>query len=133
MNNFKKYFDSCYQYTLENNLRMSWDDSELITLDPYTLKMESLSSEVFGFTTYDSKMDVLLSERMIEVLECILNWTTFAYIKDPDNYINYITMVNMPFLKGSIDWWTSIRWAFFWLTHKSKKFWDITVRYDELE
>lgn len=71
-------------------------------------------ADLFGFTTYDSSIDKLLSENMIEVLECILQKKTFDYLdKSPENYLNYLNMVNMPFLKEKLEWGTSIRGAWF--------------------
>jgi hypothetical protein len=72
-----------------------------------------LGSEIFDFTTYDGDVDSLFASKMIEVLECILNGTTFKYQEDESNYLNYLTMVNMPFLRGTLDYGTSIRGAWF--------------------
>jgi hypothetical protein len=50
----------------------------------------------------------------LEVCEVILNGKTVAYINESDaNYKNYITIVNMPFLRGKLEWGTSIRGAWF--------------------
>ena len=76
-------------------------------------KMEYLASSIFDFTTYDGEIDILLAGRMIEVLKVILNRNTFEYIKDREQYLNYLTMVNMPFLKDKLDWGGSIRGAWF--------------------
>jgi hypothetical protein len=77
-------------------------------------KLEYLSEMVFDFTTYDSKVDELFAEKMIEVLECILNSKPFEYQqKSNEQYINYLTMVNMPFLVDKLEWGTSIRGAWF--------------------
>ena len=76
-------------------------------------KMEYLGSVIFDFTTYDGAIDVLFAERMIPVLKCILNRTTFEYQKDEKQNINYLTMVNMPFLIDKLDWGGSIRGAWF--------------------
>jgi hypothetical protein len=51
---------------------------------------------------------------MIEVIECIVNKTTFDYQnKSQKHYENYIMMCNAPFLVGKLEWGTSIRGA--WL------------------
>lgn len=76
-------------------------------------KLAFLGNVIFDFTTYDGEMDELFAEKMIEVIDSILNGKTFDYIKDRSNYINYLTMVNMPFLKEKIDWGTSVRGAWF--------------------
>jgi hypothetical protein len=76
-------------------------------------KLAFIGSVVFDFTTYDGDMDEFLAIKMIEVVECILSGTTFEYQKDEANYMNYMTMVNMPFLKDKIEWGASIRGAWF--------------------
>jgi hypothetical protein len=76
-------------------------------------KMQFLSDVVFDFTTYDGVLDEYFGQKMIEVLDVILNRTSFEYIKDESNYLNYITMVNMPFLKDKLEWGSSIRGAWF--------------------
>jgi hypothetical protein len=76
-------------------------------------KMEYLGSSIFDFTTYDGEIDILFAEKMIEVLKAILNKNTFEYIKNKEQYLNYLTMVNMPFLTDKLDWGSSIRGAWF--------------------
>ena len=80
---------------------------------PPNNRLEWIGNYVFDFTTYHGEMDEFFAKKMLEVIECILNNTTFDYQKDGANYINYLTMVNMPFLKGMLDWGTSIRGAWF--------------------
>lgn len=77
-------------------------------------KMEFVGDTIFDFVTYSGEMDKLFASRMIEVIECILSGNQFEYqaISD-ENYVNYITMVNMPFLIDKLDWGTSIRGAWF--------------------
>ena len=76
-------------------------------------KMEYLGSNIFDFITYDDDIDILFAEKMVEVLKVILNKNTFEYIKDEKQYINYLTMVNIPFLTDKLDWGGSIRGAWF--------------------
>lgn len=76
-------------------------------------KMEYLGSSIFDFTTYDSEIDILFAEKMVEVLKVILNKNTFEYIENREQYLNYLTMINMPFLKDKLDWGNSIRGAWF--------------------
>ena len=69
---------------------------------------------IFNFTTYDSSIDEILATKMLEVIEAILNKNTFEYIEgSEENYMNYLTMVNMPFFKYKLSWGTSIRGAWF--------------------
>lgn len=84
-----------------------------ITGCPPHNKMAFIGSYIFDFTTYDGNIDELFAMKMIEVIDCILNSTTFDYQNKEENYINYLTMVNMPFLKDKLDWGTSIRGAWF--------------------
>lgn len=76
-------------------------------------KMAYAGVYLFDFTTYDEDADVLFAKNMIEVLKCILDKTTFEYQKDEKQYINYLTMVNMPFLTDKLEWGGSIRGAWF--------------------
>lgn len=102
MKNFKSELDKLYTFCKEE-----------MECPPET-KMEFLGAHIFDFTTYDGEIDVLFAERMIEVLESILKRTTFDYQKESEEkYINYLLMVNMPFLKGKLDWGGSIRGAWF--------------------
>ena len=79
----------------------------------FETKMEYLGSTVFDFTTYDGAIDVLFAEKMIPVLKCILDRKTFEYQENKEQYINYLMMVNMPFLVDKLEWGTSIRGAWF--------------------
>ena len=79
-------------------------------------KLMFLGSNIFKFTTYDGAVDELFAKKMIEVIDCILNKKTSEYHKygeNQANYLNYLTMVNMPFLADKLEWGTSIRWAWF--------------------
>lgn len=79
-------------------------------------KLMFLGSDIFNFTTYDGAIDELFAKKMIEVIECILNKQTSEYHKHGENqanYLNYLTMVNMPFLADKLEWGTSIRSAWF--------------------
>lgn len=77
-------------------------------------KIEFVGNEIFDLTCYDSEVDEMLGSKMLEVIECILNNKTFDYQQTSrQNYINYLIMVNMPFMKDKLNWGTSIRGAFF--------------------
>lgn len=79
-------------------------------------KEEYVGSMIFDFTTYDGDLYSLFALEMIEVIDCILNRKTFKYIKDKNNYKNYILMCNMPFLVDKLEWGGSIRGAWFYQT-----------------
>jgi len=77
-------------------------------------KMQFLGDVIFDFTTYDSAMDEILASKMVAVIGAILSKTTYEYIKvSEESYLDYITMVNMPFLQDKLEWGTSIRGAWF--------------------
>ena len=77
-------------------------------------KLEYVGGHVFDFTTYDGGLDIIFANKMLEVIECIVNKTTFDYQnKSQEHYENYILMCNAPFLVGKLEWGTSIRGA--WL------------------
>jgi len=84
---------------------------------PPDSKIEFAGSHIFEFTTYHGAMDEIIACMMLEVIDAILNRTTFKYIGDIDvnnpDYLNYLLMVNMPFLIGKIDWGGSIQGAWF--------------------
>ena len=80
---------------------------------------------------YDGDASERFALKMIEVIESIINRTTFDYQKE--NYDNYLTMVNMPFLVDKLEWGGSIRGA--WLDY-SKEYtlsYDIKIEKDEIE
>lgn len=72
-------------------------------------KLEFIADSVFGFVTYDSEIDEILASKMIEVLNVLVSKTWATYTVERENYINFLTMVNMPFLIDKLDWSTSIR------------------------
>ena len=68
-------------------------------------------ADVFGITTYDGEMDKLFVNKALEVCNAITDKKTFEYIENKDNYVWYLTMVNLPFFSSKIEWGTSIRGA----------------------
>lgn len=81
--------------------------------NPYS-KLTFVGECVFNFTTYDDAVSEAFAGLMLEVIGSIMNRTTFDYQrKSPQHYINYLIMVNMPFLKDKLEWGGSIRGA--WL------------------
>lgn len=87
---------------------------------PPESRLEYLATNVFGFTTYDGEMDVRFARKAIEVCDAITNKTTFDFIKDPDNYADYLLMCNLPFFAKKLNWGTSIRGAW----------WDFKIEFD---
>ena len=100
MENYKEQLDKLYLEEKDNEC-------------PPDNKFQFLGNSIFGFTTYDSGIDELFAKKMLEVIDCIYNKTIFDYQNDENNYINYLTMVNMPFMQGKLEWGTSIRGAWF--------------------
>ena len=76
-------------------------------------KLDFISDYVFDFYTYDTEISETMAKQMLDVLESILNEKTFEYILKKENYVNYINMINTPFLIKKIEYGTSIRGA--WL------------------
>ncbi len=92
--------------------RTSGDDGEMS-------RLAYLCDYIFNLTTYDAGLSELLARRALEVCVAITNRTTFDYIKDPDLYIWYVMMCNMPFFEKRLNWGTSIRGAW-WDTSAPK-------------
>lgn len=78
-----------------------------------------LSMNIFDFTTYCGYIDSVLVEKAIKACEAINNRTTFDLIKDKDDYIWFITILNTPFFIGKIEWGSSIRGA--WWIYGAKE------------
>jgi hypothetical protein len=90
--NYKEKLDELYKEALES------------PFCPPENKLQFLGSTLFDFTTYDGSMDEIFAKNMLEVIKAISDKTTFEYIKDEKNYMNYLTMVNMGFLYNKISW-----------------------------
>lgn len=97
---YKKLLEEKYQERLQEQCS-----------SPPNSKLEWVGDEIFDFTTYDGQVSELFTTCMFEALKSILNGTTFEYIENRDNYLNYLAMVNMPFLRNKLEWGTSIRGA----------------------
>jgi len=94
-------------------------------------RLDFIGETIFNFTMYDGDASERFALKMIEVIESLINRTTFEYQKE--NYDNYLTMVNMPFLVDKLEWGGSIRGA--WLDY-SKEYtisYDIKIEKDEIE
>jgi hypothetical protein len=100
-----KYFKNILDENFEKQSEMGLE---------FDSKLEYLGNIIFDFITYDGDMDVVFAEKMIPVLSCIVNKKTFEYqAESNDNYLNYLMMVNLPFLIDKLEWGTSIRGAWF--------------------
>jgi len=100
MGRFIKILDENYKF---------WQEMDC----PPESKMEYAGSVIFDFTTYDSLVDSTFATLMLEVVGCILNRTATKYMNNEDCYLNYLIMVNMPFLTDKLEWGGSIRGAWF--------------------
>lgn len=76
-------------------------------------KLQFLGNRIFDFITYDYMADELFAKKTLEVIECILNRTNSHYQKSRENYINYMYIVNTPFMRDKLEWGSSIRGAWF--------------------
>lgn len=101
-----------YQNLLEEEYQSQKESS-----CPPENKLQFIGEYIFSFRTYDDEITELLAKKMLEVLQQILNKTTFSYLENQENYLNYLTMVNMSFLKDKLDCGTSIRGA--WISPDS--------------
>jgi len=81
--------------------------------DDYKMsKLAYVGNYIFGFTTYDYRMDEKLALKMTEVLKALIIGNPWQYHElNDDNYQNYILMCNSPFLKNNLEWGTSIHGA----------------------
>ncbi len=118
MKNFKEILEK--EYTEEKE----WNEC----LDT---RLQYVGNTIFNFTTYDGDADSRFALKMIEVLESIINRTTFEY--QIENYDNYLTMVNMPFLVDKLEWGSSIRGAWLDTAKKYVLSNDIEIEKDEIE
>lgn len=100
MNDYKEILDIAYRKQKETECP---PDNKFVFVGDY----------IFDFTTYDGSMSSFMAKLMLDVCGTILNGHTFKYVENKTNYLNYLLMVNMPFLEEKIEWGTSIRGAWF--------------------
>lgn len=84
-------------------------------------KLEFIGNHIFEFETYEDVVLSLMTKKAIEVCGVITNFTTFDYIKDDNNNMWFLVMVNMPFFKNKLEWGVSIRGAW-WDCYPNKCF-----------
>jgi len=104
----RKLYDQWQEYTNE-----TFPDNE--SLDTYFTIQEKkcifLSSAIVGITTYDDELSKEYGKMILDTLIQIKNRTIFEYIKDKENYKNFIFSCN--FIKDWLEWGISIRGAWF--------------------
>lgn len=105
-------------YTTQDYLRML-EEGHMETQDRAS-RLEYLSEYIFDFTTYESEYSELFAKKALEVCAAVSDGKTFEYIKQPDNRLWYLLMVNMPFFTNKLSWGTSIRGAW-WAGPSHKK------------
>lgn len=92
-----------------------WQNTVCTGLDAYFNEQEKkcifLSSAIVGITTYNDDLSAEFGKMILDTLIQIKNRTTFEYIKDENNYKNYILSCN--FIESWLNWGTSIRGAWF--------------------
>jgi hypothetical protein len=88
--------------------------------EDHPTRLEFLSSEVFGFITYDSHPSIEFGRKAVEVCDAITHRSIETYIEDPDNYRWYLLMLNTSFFEGRLNWGSSIRGAW-WDLRDDKK------------
>lgn len=109
MNTISEYLEFLKNNIKQNNFNLNSE------MTPF----EYLSEKIFDFTTYEQEASEFLAKKALDVCVAITKKETFNYIKDKDNRIWYLTMVNMPFFKDKLEWGTSIRGAW-WNNYNSK-------------
>lgn len=72
-----------------------------------------LITDMFNVVLYDDNMSELFAEKIIATLEAIRDRTTFKFIEDRQNYIDYLTVVNLGMIFPLVEWGGSIRGAWF--------------------
>ena len=75
-------------------------------------KLIFLAEELCDITTYDSDLDLHFGERILNILKVINDGNTFTFIKDKNNYLEYITIINLMPINW-LEWGSSIRGAWF--------------------
>lgn len=70
-----------------------------------------LASHIFGFVTYEDEYGELFARKALEVCAAISGSKTYDYIKEPENRLWYLLMVNMPFFYDKLSWGCSVRGA----------------------
>jgi hypothetical protein len=91
--------------------RMLTEGYEAIASTDPIGRLEYLADYLFDFTTYESEYSELFAKKALEVCAAISDSKTFEYIKEPENRLWYLLMVNMPFFADKLEWGTSIRGA----------------------
>lgn len=121
-----KYGKNCSLEDYVALLETSYTAYQTIMPNAVANRLDYLCGCVFDFVTYDDKMSTLFATKALEVCKAINDANTHEYIcKSSENYTWYITMCNMEFFKGRINWGTSIRGA--WWDHKDTSFYNCQI------
>lgn len=100
---------------MEKIERLKNDIHEYIELMNHETFKEAKNSyilnHIFNITTYDSDLDEKFVKAILEIMNVIIERKNWEYIEDKNNYIKFITIVNL--IIESLDWGTSIRGCFF--------------------
>lgn len=87
-----------------------------------------LGTQIFNFTTYDDGMTDLFTRKAVEVVRAVNDRTTFEYIKaSTENYQWYLLMCNMPFFADKLEWGTSVRGAWWDITHPHREVYKLNT------
>lgn len=73
--------------------------------------LDFLTGEVLDVFTYDGELDNLLIKPIVDVLNAIVNRTTFLYQNTLESRLNFVIVCHLPYVAKRIDWGTSIRGA----------------------
>lgn len=106
---------------MANKLLKEFEERKQVQED---MEIYDLVAEKLGICTYDSDVDKLFIREMMEVIDVILQRTTFDYQESYEKYLIYLRMVHMPFIADRINWGTSIRGAWFEDENVMQEFYD---------
>lgn len=101
-----------------NILDESWRHEREVYREGDMSRLEYIGESIFDFTTYDSGITEKFAAAALAVCEAINEEKTFEFIKDEEDYLTYLLMVNMPFFKDRLEWGCSIRGA--WWNEKQE-------------
>lgn len=79
--------------------------------DEYYTHWYNYLADVIGIVTYDGDLTVRFLSDIFDSVYSICIGDTFNFISNESNYIKYIIVCNLPFLKNRLEWGGSIRGA----------------------
>lgn len=75
---------------------------------PYESRFQFISRYIFKFRTHNKELDESFGRKAMEVFKAITEQNIYEYVKDKNNYLNYIFIINLPFFKENTEQENSI-------------------------